>query len=229
MNRFVCTLAFATVVAMPAFADEPSGSAQPAAATPSFTAPHDWTGFYIGANAGYIRGITGFAGGRAAPTIRDDAFVGGVQAGHDWQLGRLVVGMEADYQASGLSARYSEPDGSITATLDHLATLRARIGMSLDGFMPYLTGGIAYGRNQIRADEDGVAVGIRKDHFGWTVGAGLEARLTAGWSVRTEYFYAGLGRRMYNRVIADGNDTTEFSVPARPEAHIARIAVNYRF
>lgn len=229
MKRFATTLFSATLLAGPAFAADLSPAAQPSAAMPAFTAPHGWSGFHIGVNAGYISGATEFAGGGAAPTMRDDALIGGVQAGHDWQLGSLVVGLEADYQAAGVTGRYSEPDGSITATLDRIATLRARIGLPLDGFMPYLTGGIAYGRNLIRANEDDVAVRIRKDHFGWTVGAGLEARLTAGWSVRAEYLYADFGRRMYNRVIVDGNDTTEFSVPARPTAHIARIGVNYRF
>lgn len=229
MNRFAAIFLTAPFFTMPAFAADLPRAAQPTAAMPAFTAPQSWSGFYIGVNAGYARGATKFAGGGAAPTIRDDAFIGGVQAGHDWQLGRLVLGLEADYQAAGLSGRYSEPDGSISATLDHLATFRARIGVPIDGFMPYLTGGIAYGRNRIRANEDDVAVRIRKDHFGWTVGAGVEARLEAGWSVRAEYLYADFGRRMYNQIIIDGNDTTEFSTPARPTAHIARIGVNYRF
>lgn len=109
------------------------------------------------------------------------------------------------------------------------STLRARFGLPINGVMPYLTGGIAYGRNRIQVNDEDGAIRIRKDHFGWTVGAGVEARLEAGWSVRAEYLYADFGRRMYNQVIIDGNDTTEFSTSAKPATHIVRIGVNYRF
>jgi len=68
---------------------------------------YDWTGFYVGANAGF-----GF--GRSATTVLSPApaneqarlgglgALGGVQAGYNWQFGSLlgfnnvVLGVEAD-------------------------------------------------------------------------------------------------------------------------------------
>src|SRR5215831_16810122 len=71
-----------------------------------------WTGFYIGANAGYGwgSGSVDFAGsdstldaiarGQIPASLAGDpqGFVGGGQAGYNWQTGLLVLGLEADIQ-----------------------------------------------------------------------------------------------------------------------------------
>ncbi|MCC5978285.1 MAG: porin family protein [Salinarimonas sp.] len=233
MKRFVPAFAFSlatvTPLAMPAFGADLPQPAQAAPTMPAFVDAAAWTGFYIGANVGYAHGVTKFPGAGNALTNRSDALIGGVQAGHDWQAGMFVLGLVGDFQATDLSKTYREPDGSLTTRLDRIGTVRARIGIPFDGIMPYLTGGFAYGRNIVRAREDDVSVHISKDHFGWTAGAGVEAQLGHGWSLQAEYLYADFGRRMYNQVVVSATDTTEFSLPARPTAHIARIGVNYRF
>jgi outer membrane immunogenic protein len=72
-----------------------------------------WTGFYLGANAGFgtIRdqalpycinplgvvmgvGCSDVFGGR----VRGDGFLGGGQAGYNWQVGHWVLGVETDIQ-----------------------------------------------------------------------------------------------------------------------------------
>ncbi len=233
MKRFASALIFTattvTSLAAPAFGEDLPQAAQPATAIPASADIPAWNGFYIGANAGYAHGVTTFAGGRAAPSNRSDSFVGGMQAGHDWRAGMFALGLVGDFQFADLATTYREPDGSLTTKLDRLGTIRARVGLPFDGIMPYLTGGVAYARNTVRAAEDDVTVRIRKDHFGWTAGAGVAAQLGHDWSVQAEYLYADFGRRMYNQVVVSGNDTTEFSLPVRPTAHIARIGMNYRF
>ena len=79
------------------------------AAVPVFT----WTGFYVGANAGYgwqnnddssifVPAGT-FGPGTVGGTItyaddEGDGFVGGGQVGYNYQIGSFVLGLEADIQ-----------------------------------------------------------------------------------------------------------------------------------
>ena len=94
------------------------GTATPAMAAP----PYNWTGFYIGANAGALWGrsdvtstapctdaynyfcdaTTGLANGAAVGaagtgTLTGSGFTGGVQAGYNWQSGNTVFGVETDF------------------------------------------------------------------------------------------------------------------------------------
>ncbi|MFL4996574.1 MAG: porin family protein, partial [Microvirga sp.] len=80
-------------------ADLPVRAAPPApiiAAVPVFT----WTGFYVGVNAGYgwnaNDSIT--VGGVRFDLDDEGGFVGGAQAGYNYQIGSFVVGLEGDIQ-----------------------------------------------------------------------------------------------------------------------------------
>jgi outer membrane immunogenic protein len=89
---------------------------------PEVVAPApSWAGFYIGANAGAGSGegtytlapggcfLTGACGGGAAlnplRTFTEDHlntfFVGGAQAGYNWQAGNFVYGLEGDINYNG--------------------------------------------------------------------------------------------------------------------------------
>src|SRR5262249_18449691 len=70
----------------------------------------NWTGFYIGANAGWLRqkddGSSNFfsANSPAIQTnnpqlnsLTDSSFVGGVHAGYNWQINQWLLGIEADW------------------------------------------------------------------------------------------------------------------------------------
>ena len=84
--------------------------------TPVYKAPvmaplpvYDWTGFYVGANVGYSWGawdassnqsVFNFESTSASPRL--DGWLGGVQAGYNWQLASpWVIGLEGDIQATG--------------------------------------------------------------------------------------------------------------------------------
>jgi outer membrane immunogenic protein len=144
------------VCALPA----PAGAADilPFYRAPPFGPVATWTGFYVGANAGWTgswtdRAVnsgtdTGTAGfgtavqqGAIPPqaTLHDNGFLGGGQLGFNWQFDATwVAGIEADFD--GLSAKSSVAvpfSGStiippITTTysreLDSVGTLRARLG-----------------------------------------------------------------------------------------------------
>src|SRR5258708_7280064 len=63
---------------------------------------YDWTGFYLGLNAGGAFGTTTAAasGGGGSASVKEPGFIGGAQVGANYQTGPLVWGFEADYDAS---------------------------------------------------------------------------------------------------------------------------------
>ena len=82
--------------------------------------PFTWTGFYVGLNAGgiwnsgsrsatlYDPGIT-FLSGYFPGGIgnNNSGFIGGGQAGYNWQTGALVLGVETDFDGLSLGKTYN--------------------------------------------------------------------------------------------------------------------------
>jgi outer membrane immunogenic protein len=116
MPKFLSGAAFAfaaaTIASASALADD---VAKPLYKTAPAAPVYNWTGFYIGGNAGYGWGRSktadtftspappvGVAGVVAASTSRFkmDGAVGGGQIGYNWQSDRFVYGIEADIQLS---------------------------------------------------------------------------------------------------------------------------------
>jgi len=173
-------LAVAEAVAAQA-ADLPTRKEAPA---PVFVPPpFTWTGFYVGVNAGGVWG----SGSRSATLIapgenvflsnyfpggignNQSGFIGGGQAGYNWQSGAAVFGVETDFDGTTLSKTFnytSTPFGSVVngvlvptpligdtlsvhaqANLGWLGTTRGRIGFVAtpdNRLLFYATGGVAY-------------------------------------------------------------------------------------
>jgi outer membrane immunogenic protein len=79
-----------------------------------------WTGFYIGGNVGgsFGRATTNWnVSGVPLPSTSEhlDGFVGGGQAGYNWQSGRWVWGLETDIQGTSERGRSSNGDPVTTS------------------------------------------------------------------------------------------------------------------
>ena len=90
-------------------------------------------------------------------------FIGGGQAGYNWQTGAFVLGVETDFDGTTLSKTFNYTSAPFAATtpypgdilyvnakanLDWLGTTRARLGFVAtpdNRLMFYATGGVAYG------------------------------------------------------------------------------------
>jgi outer membrane immunogenic protein len=65
--------------------------------------------------------------------------------------------------------------------------------------------------------------------MGWTVGAGVEWKLTPVWSVKAEYLYAELGGQSNTIVYTYGLFTSSLtSTVQREKDNIVRFGVNYK-
>lgn len=200
------------------------------APAPVFT----WTGFYAGLNAGYAFGDTRtdlVVPGGVVPFSSDyDGFAGGAQIGYNWQSGALVLGLEADLQYADVSGSNGMPPSFLfeTNTLKWLGTARGRIGYAFDRFMPYLTGGFAFGKNEFELVDVQTTTRITeaRTHTGWAFGGGVEFAVRDAWSVKIEYLHVNLGDKggYFQNVVVPGGSLT-----ADLEFDLVRGGLNYRF
>jgi outer membrane immunogenic protein len=103
----------------------------------------------------------------------------------------VVVGAEGDIDWSGIKGTTTVlcPGGCETRN-KWLATARGRVGLALDRFLPYVTGGLAFG--DINATLP-LLPGGSISNAGWTVGAGVEVGVVSNVSLKAEYLYVDLG------------------------------------
>ncbi|MDI4658654.1 outer membrane protein [Xanthobacter autotrophicus] len=183
-----------------------------------------WTGFYIGANAGYGwgSGQDALGGALGGAGIDPKGWFGGGQVGYNYQFGNNVVaGIEADLQGGDISAGAAGPLGGqlgvlgLSSTLDSFGTVRGRLGYAFGPILPYVTGGFAWGNNSI----DYLGASQSQTHTGWTAGAGIEYALTDHWTAKTEYLYTDLGSKFYDTIGASAGVTSQ----------TAKIGINYKF
>lgn len=198
---------------------------------------YNWSGVYIGVQAGYGWNDNEYSGAGGSQDFDSDGFVGGLTAGANWQDGQLVYGIEADIS-------YSDVDGSLygtntgfipcadagcTAEIEWFGTGRARLGYAIDNFLPYITGGFAFGRVRGTADyqacdlPSGSTCSYDDTEFGWTVGGGVEWGLTQQISVKAEYLFIGFGAPDFNNAPTGDASADDISL------NTVRLGLNYRF
>lgn len=191
----------------------------------------NWSGLYLGGNAGYGWGRYKeeyFVGGASvgSESIGLSGGLLGAQVGANVQTGNIVWGIEADIQKSWISGSesYALPGLAISVDLDvdWFATVRGRLGFADGPSLYYLTAGYAHGSGKATATVNGVSGSVSDSMGGWTAGVGYEAALGNNWSWKMEYLYADFGGDTAN---LGGGVTAENSV----QTHIVRFGANYRF
>jgi outer membrane immunogenic protein len=172
-------------------------------------AAYNWIGGYVGAMAGYAWGRSSYSE-KYYPgyhvDYNPDGFIGGAYAGYNWQLNNnIVLGGEADIYGGDIKGdnKYYRPDGTPdhdgtgSAKLTAAGSLRARLGYAADRFMPYATGGVAFGRFKYGAEIPyyGSGFSTSKTFTGWTLGAGIEYAFKDNLIGRVEYRYTDFGKK----------------------------------
>ena len=155
---------------------------------PAYNPIYTWTGFYVGINGGGGWGRSQWDGLNTFDV--SGGLIGGT-VGYNWQFGQVVVGAEGDIDWSGIKGTTTVlcPGGCETRN-KWLATVRGRLGLAFDRFLPYFTGGLALG--DINATLP-LLPGGSISNAGWTVGAGVEVGVVSNVSLKAEYLYVDLG------------------------------------
>jgi len=182
---------------------------------------YNWTGFYAGINGGYSWGNSDWD--FPAVSNKPKGWMAGGTVGYNWQSGAIVYGLEGDFDWADVSA--SSACGAFTCETKErwFATARGRLGYAFDRWLPYVTGGAAFG--DIRASSSNpAALGGSDTMIGWTVGGGLEYAFLGNWTAKVEYLYADLGKFNCSTCTpALVNDNVSFT------QNIVRAGINYKF
>lgn len=217
MKATLLRLSLAAAAAMVVTGAQAADLPRPVYKAPAYVAEplFSWTGFYIGANAGYGFGKSDWNLVGVSPSPK--GFVGGGQIGYNYQMGSFVFGLEADYDYSAMKG--DAACGALTCTTKNtwLATGRGRIGYAFDRFLPYFTGGVAFGN--VKAETP--VFGASSSRTGYALGGGLEYAFLGAWSVRAEYLYVDLGS--FDTGPAPLVNNVSF------KANLIRAGINYRF
>ena len=221
-----------------------AGAADRPLKAPRVIAAYDWTGFYLGANAGYgttadpvDHAFTPASDGGYQFAIAPQGWFAGGQLGYNWQTGSLVLGVEADAQGGSASQSICyDFCGVLTYELSQkqswYATARGRVGWAFGPVLLYGTGGAAFTtfKTTITEINGQTVIGEFRDmRAGWTVGGGAEAALSGPWTAKVEYLYMDFGTISHS--IPDaflGPDFPNlYSIGLRE--HVVRAGLNYRF
>ncbi len=147
-----------------------------------------------------------FASGSGSTSA--SSWVGGAQAGYNWQRDWLVYGVEADLSGlhlhpqinTALTGALLPPVlGSTSSSIDLYGTVRGRAGWSSGPFLLYGTAGLAYGQRELSSTLTASAMGLAtsgqtsSDRAGWVAGFGVSYLWTPNVVLTVEYQHVDLG------------------------------------
>jgi outer membrane immunogenic protein len=241
------TVAASTMIGSAYAADLPSRQPAPAYVPPApvFT----WTGFYIGVNAGgAFRVRNDFDNNVFFPGVaplfvgnnnngNNARFIGGGQAGVNYQFNQFVVGIEGDGQALVGNNNNNNNNffnfGNNGNNTQFLGTVRGRVGVAFDRILVYGTGGVAFGSGPTINNFNPFLVSAgpffnnvdngNNWRVGYALGGGIEWAFFNNWSVKAEYLYTDLRRSNNNNFFFANNNAF------RERNNIVRAGLNYRF
>jgi len=201
MNRFLiaATAVVALGIAAPAYAAD---LAQPAIHAPApADAMYNWSGFYVGANAGagsshscwtdlILGGLITLDQGCHDAT----GAVAGAQIGYRWQSSAWVLGIEAQGDWGGLQGSNEQvfsPAFTQRSRVNALGLFTAQAGYAIDNALFYLKGGAAVTNNHFDflSTPSQAVIYDSPDQARWggTLGAGIEYGFASNWSLGIEY------------------------------------------
>lgn len=220
----------------------PVADVAPVVVAPAPAQPEGWQGFYVGGALGYafngddrvgVRDIVG--GVPVGPTetldanLRVNGGFGGVQLGYRWQYGDFVIGPELSYEVGDVSDGATLIGGTETweSDVNHLLTLRLKAGRVVAP-QTLLYGSAGYTRGDFTYRYAGADIAQDQDYTanGYTVGLGVERKLTPRISAFGEWNYHNFGRTDIDVVddLGDGSRTI-----ATPSHQRLKMGLNFKF
>lgn len=203
MTRFISVVAFCALSTSVSFADETKRSMP----------VYDWSGFYVGAHAGYgtpdVGGHFDSLGSAPIATFNEhfdmNSMLGGVHAGYNWQHGNMLYGVEGDYTFAGFEDSFVDGENNRQELeLDGIATVRGRLGAIAGRYMAYLTAGAAFSGGKLTVEDGDDSLSFNA--AGLVYGAGFEYAVRPGIRLRAEYMRMDFNKRFVSSELDDLND-----------------------
>jgi opacity protein-like surface antigen len=209
------------------------------------------TGFYFGANVGVGMGASKFYdifGPEPDYALDADSqlfgAVGGFQLGYRQQLNALMLGIRGGFDWAGIKQDFpcfSFGNQRCSANAEWVASITGQVGVTAGPALFYVDGGPAWMRNTISnvagssacvPTGGAVVCSNAGDLFigssivpGWTLGGGIEYRISRNWSVFAQYNYMDFGTHPITLV--DGG-TGLFPEDVKQTLQLVTFGFNYR-
>jgi outer membrane immunogenic protein len=196
-----------------------------------------WAGFYLGGHLGYEWGNVDYkvfdpviSQITRRNSLDGNGVLGGGQLGYNFQSGPWVYGVEADFGGISLSGSKidvtpPQPNRLFSSSGGFYGDITGRLGYAFGRTLIYAKGGTAF----LNAEFKSIGAVVIADHsdtlWGWTVGAGLEQRISADWSVKLEYQHFDFGSNSFDNGAI--NPLNERRLTFSPAADAITVGANY--
>jgi len=205
---------FLALLAAVSFGSVQAGFAadMPLKAPPPPAPVFSWTGFYVGINGGDGWGtsssnsnfsLVGTSFNLPIASQGISGWLGGFQAGYNWQTGVIVFGVEGDFDFADIEGNTAcLVVFNCNAKQDWVADVTARLGVTpFDRLLMYVKGGVAWADdkfsfgNSFTAGGTTVAINASasETRVGGIMGMGVEYAFMPHWSAKIEYNFIDFG------------------------------------
>lgn len=195
-----------------------------------------FSGAYIGGQVGYIDHDAKFHDelGTGHISASDNGVTFGIYSGYNVQCGRLLYGIESDFNYGGTDARLFDAccDQLNSNEMNWFGTLRGRLGLvHNDTWLLFVTGGLAYAKHDytFNVGDFGFAQSDSDTKFGWTIGGGVEFLRHANWSFKAEALYVDLGKEEQSYTLGGACVVCDARIGYDDEFWVARVGLSYHF
>src|SRR5215831_13065624 len=181
---------------------------------------YNWSGAYVGANFGgaWTNGNLNIPNNSFYGGLTE--FIGGVQAGYNFQAGHLLLGVEGDFDGATFS-HPALPTPTLGSVSQHwISTAAGHIGLVEDRWLMYAKVGGGWVHSNAILNFPGANWSGSNTSSGWLVGAGLEYGFKSHWTVRLEYDFLSL---------ANWTSATVPSVQLNRDVQMVKAGINYKF
>jgi outer membrane immunogenic protein len=198
----------------------------------------NWTGFYIGGNAGGawsrlkttdVDGFAALAPAGTVTTMPSAGFTGGGQAGYNWQSGNWLVGIEGDIGWLDIGKK-GLINGTASNTMIGIdsgtyADITGRVGFITNNALFYGKAGWAF-FNGDRLFSTTAAFTANNDlgnFSGWTLATGGEWLIAPNWTLKFELQHFDFGTRTFTLA------PPTFAFNEKLKVDVAKVGLNYFF
>ncbi len=183
--------------------------------------PYDWSGLYIGANfgAGWTNSSLNIPRNNLYGGITE--FIGGVQAGYNFQADHLLFGVEGDFDWA--SFNHPALPFPTLGSVNHrwIGTAAGRIGLVDDRWLVFAKLGGGWVQSDATVNIPGSpSWNGSNTSSGWLAGGGIEYGFKSHWTVKLEYDYLAL---------SNWTSPTSPAVGLNHDVQMIKAGINYKF
>jgi outer membrane immunogenic protein len=162
-------------------------------------ATYDWTGAYAGLMIGsscedgeFTYSATGGKFLNAGCGLK-----GGALMGYNLQMEDIVWGVEGGFESTGNLTRNKQVGADFKHSMPMIGRLNGRIGYAMDDTLLFITAGGAYAEGLLIDNVSTTATKLKADHWGWSLGAGVEHAVSDQFRLRLDYLYTHFNDSKY--------------------------------